>query len=45
MVVYPSKNLVVVRMICWTSYVKGEGNKEGTSLNSFDDFFTLTRNL
>ncbi len=45
MVVYPSKNLVVVRMISWESFVKGEGKKDGTGVNNFDTFFSLTRNL
>ncbi|MBS1489032.1 MAG: hypothetical protein JSS93_00725 [Bacteroidetes bacterium] len=45
MVVYPGKNLVVVRMIGWESFVKGEGKQDGTGVNNFDNFLSLTRSL
>jgi CubicO group peptidase (beta-lactamase class C family) len=45
MIVYPSKNLVVVRMISWESFVKGEGKQDGTGVNNFENFLALTRNL
>jgi len=45
MIVYPSKNLVVVRMISWESFVKGNEKKDGTGVNNFENFFALTRNL
>jgi CubicO group peptidase (beta-lactamase class C family) len=45
MIVYPDKNLVVVRMISWDSFTKGEGKKDGTGVNNFENFFSLTRNL
>lgn len=45
MVVHPDKNLVVVRMISWDSFIKGEGKKDGTGVNNFENFFSLAKSL
>jgi CubicO group peptidase (beta-lactamase class C family) len=45
MVVYPDKNLVVVRMITNESFLKGKGTKDGTGYNNFIDFFELSTKL
>ena len=45
MVVYPNKNLVIVRMISWESFLNGNGKEDGTGLNNFENFPSLTQNL
>lgn len=45
MIVIPAKKLVVVRMISWDSFMKGQGNADGTGVNNFDDFFSLAEKL
>lgn len=45
MVVYPDKNLVVVRMISNESFLKGRGTKDGTGYNNFENFLELTKKL
>ena len=32
-------------MISWESFVKGEGKTDGTGVNNFESFLSLTRNL
>lgn len=45
MIVYPEKQLVVVRMISEESFKKGEGNSNGQGFNNFYSFFELSKNL
>jgi CubicO group peptidase (beta-lactamase class C family) len=45
MIIIPAKNLVVVRMISWDSFTKGQGKKDGTGVNNFEDFFKLAKKL
>ena len=45
MVVYPSKNLVIVRMISEESFLKGKGTSDGSGYNNFFSFWDLTKQL
>ena len=45
MAVYPKKNLVVVRMISWESFLKGKGSEDGSGYNNFSDFLDLAKKL
>jgi len=45
MVVYPGKNLVVVRLISYQSFIKKGGTQDGTGHNNFVHFFELAGKL
>lgn len=45
MVVYPLKNLVIVRMISEESFLKGKGTSDGSGYNNFFSFWDLTKQL
>lgn len=45
MVVYPDKNLVVLRMINWENFSKGDGKPDGSGPNNFAGFFEMAKRL